>query len=170
MRARRPPRAASSATSAGSADRIATARSSRRSVRGWRRPRTLYYVEVARRSLRGAQRNRHGRAEEITSPDVELRATGRLPHAGIVIRGREDAKSWWTELWASLDIRLEVEEYIDAGDAVVAVTRQTACGLASGAEATNRIVTVTQIPDGSVMRVDAYRNKRQALEAVGLSE
>jgi hypothetical protein len=50
MRARRPPRAASSATSAGSADRIATARSSRRSVRGGPRGRRCRTVEASRAS------------------------------------------------------------------------------------------------------------------------
>ena len=109
-------------------------------------------------------------ADEIMAPDVELRASGRLPDAGIAASGREALRSWWRQLVEVVDLRYEVDEYIDAGDAVVAVTRQFARGVASGAETRNRIVTVIRIREGKVTHVVAYGSKRQALEAVGLRE
>ena len=109
-------------------------------------------------------------ADEIMAPDVELRASGRLPDAGIAAHGREAVKSWWRQLVEVVDLRYEVDEYIDVGDAVVAVTRQIARGVASGAETTNRIVVVIRIREGKLTHVEAYGSKRQALEAVGLSE
>jgi len=47
--------------------------------------------------------------------------------------GREAVKNWWRQL-LEVDLRVETEEYIDAGDAVVVVARQIARGRASGAE------------------------------------
>jgi ketosteroid isomerase-like protein len=87
----------------------------------------------------------------MLAPDIELTATGRSQ----------------TQVSSSGGERLSEA---GAGDAIVAVIRQTARGIASGAETTNRIVTVSQIRDGKATRVDAYRNKREALEAVGLGE
>jgi ketosteroid isomerase-like protein len=125
-------------------------------------------VELVRRAYVAVNERDQATLEEIIAHDIELRATGRLPDAGTVIRGREAVKDWWTELLAALDMRVEVDEYIDAGDAVVAVIRQTARGIASGVETTNRIVAVYRIRDGKLTRIDAYRNRREALEAAGL--
>jgi hypothetical protein len=41
---------------------------------------------------------------------------------------------------------------------------------ASGAEITNRFVTVWGVRQGKVTYLDAYRTKAEALEAVGLRE
>jgi ketosteroid isomerase-like protein len=125
-------------------------------------------VELVRRAYVAVNERDHATLEEIIAHDVELRATGRLPDTGTVIRGRAAVKDWWGELVAALDMRVEVDEYIDAGDAVVAVIRQTARGIASGVETTNRIVAVYRIRDGKLTRIDAYRNKRETLEAAGL--
>ena len=63
-----------------------------------------------------------------------------------------------------------MDEYIAAGDAVVVVAHQFARGVESGAEVTNRLVEVFGVRDGMVTYLDAYRTKREALEAVGLRE
>jgi ketosteroid isomerase-like protein len=103
------------------------------------------------------------------APDGELRATGRLPDVGPV-RGREAVKNWWRQLLEEVDLRVETEEYIDAGDAVVVVARQIARGRASGAEVANRLVYVCGFRGEKVTYFDAYRTKAEALEAVGLPE
>jgi ketosteroid isomerase-like protein len=108
--------------------------------------------------------------DDITDPEVEVRAVGRLPDASRVLHGREAAKAFWTQLLDSFDWRFEAEEFIDAGDAVVVVTRQVARGRGSGAEVTNRIVSLFRFREGKVTHIDAYRTRAEALEAAGLRE
>jgi ketosteroid isomerase-like protein len=108
--------------------------------------------------------------DECFDPDVELRAVGRLPDAGRVLRGNEAAKAWWVQLHETFDFQWEPEELIDAGDAVLMVNRQIARGRGSGAEVTNRVVTVNAFRNGRIIRTDAYRGKQEALAAAGLRE
>ena len=107
--------------------------------------------------------------DEFVDPDMELRTAGHLPDVGRG-RGREAAKAMWAEIMGTFEWRFETEEIIDAGDAVIVVTRQIARGRGSGAEATNRVVMVFGFRDGRVTSVDAYKTKSEALEAAGLSE
>lgn len=130
-------------------------------------------VELVRRAFESLDRDGIAGViefiDEAVAPDAELRTTGRLPDVG-PMRGREAIKNWWRQLFQELDLRVEAEEYIDAGDAVVVVTRQIARGHASGAEVANRTVAVWGIRGEQVTYVDAYRTKTQAFEAVGLRE
>jgi ketosteroid isomerase-like protein len=105
--------------------------------------------------------------DDFADPDIEFRAVGRLPDAAVV-RGREPLKQWFAQIIETFDFSVEAEEFIDAGDAVVVVTRQIGRGKVSGAKATNRVVVVWGIRQGRVSYVDAYRTKHEALEAVGL--
>ena len=102
------------------------------------------------------------------APDGEMRA-GRLPDAGPA-RGPEAVKNWWRQLFEEIDLRVEPEEYIDAGDAIVIVARQIARGHASGAEVEQRLTWVCGLRAGKVTYVDVFRTKAEALEAVGLRE
>jgi ketosteroid isomerase-like protein len=111
------------------------------------------------------------KTDEIVAPDIEIRSVGRVPDE-TPVRGREAAKAWFARLMRSEDFefRVEPEEFIDAGDAVVVVTRQIARGRASGIEVTNRLVNVWGFRNGKVIWFDAYRTRAEALEAAGLSE
>jgi ketosteroid isomerase-like protein len=85
-------------------------------------------------------------------------------------RGREATKALWAEIMGTFEWHFEADELIDAGDAVVLVSRQIARGRESGAEVTNDVVMVFEFRDGRVTSVDAYRTRAEALEAAGLSE
>jgi len=85
-------------------------------------------------------------------------------------RGPEAVKNWWRQLFEEIDLRVEPEEYIDAGDAIVIVARQIARGHASGAEVEQRLTWVCGLRAGKVTYVDVFRTKAEALEAVGLRE
>jgi ketosteroid isomerase-like protein len=131
-------------------------------------------VELVRRCIEAANRGGLQAAievvDEFCDPDVELRAVGRLPDLGRLLRGREAIKGYFAQLFGTFDYRIDVDEFTDAGDAVVAVARMIARGRGSGAEVTNRIVLVWGLRDGKVTYLDAYRTKREALEAAGVSE
>jgi ketosteroid isomerase-like protein len=130
-------------------------------------------VEVVRQAFHGFNREGLGALEqlgEVFDPDVEMRALGRLPDSTEVVRGHDGLKAYFTGLLGMLDMRLEADELIDAGDSVVAVCRMIARGRGSGAELTNRLVFVYGFRGGMICQVDSYRTKTEALEAVGLRE
>jgi ketosteroid isomerase-like protein len=62
------------------------------------------------------------------------------------------------------------EEFIDAGDCVVAVIRLKAKGQSSGIEVERQDAIVYKLRDGQIVRGDYYNKREQALEAVGLRE
>ncbi len=101
-------------------------------------------------------------------PDVELDLSDRLPDEG-VFRGREAYRSFLAsgfEMWA--EFRIEVEEILDAGDAVVALIRSMAVGDGSGAQVDERIAHVAWMRDGIPYRIKVYASRERALEAAGI--
>ena len=104
--------------------------------------------------------------DEFVDPDMELRV-GRLPDVGRG-GGRERVKAFWAEIMGTFEWRFEADELIDAGDAVIVVARLIARGRESGAEVTDPMVMVYGFRDGRVISGDAYKTKREALEAAGL--
>jgi ketosteroid isomerase-like protein len=108
--------------------------------------------------------------DRICDPEAELRAVGRLPDMGKLLRGPEAIKAYFTQLFEAFDWHIAADEFIDAGDTVVVVGQQIGRGRESGVEITDRIVLVYGIRDGKMTSLDAYRTKEAALEAVGLRE
>jgi ketosteroid isomerase-like protein len=103
-------------------------------------------------------------------PDVEVDVTDRLPDEGI-LRGRDAYRSFLQRtfgIWA--EFRVEVEELLDAGDAVVGLVRTVGVGRGSGIEVQERIAHVTWIRDGTPYRMKVFTERERALEAAGLSE
>jgi ketosteroid isomerase-like protein len=102
------------------------------------------------------------------APDVELDVSDRLPDEGIH-RGRDAYRDFLEssfDVWA--EFRVEVEDLLDAGDAVVAFVRATGVGQGSGAEVQERIAHVAWLRDGVPYRVKVFTDRARALEAVGL--
>ena len=84
-------------------------------------------------------------------------------HAGVV-RWLEDWSSAWSEF------SMEPEEFIDAGDRVVAVVRMRAKGRSSGLVLDRQDAVVQKLRNGMIVRLDYYNNPGEALKAVGLEE
>ena len=75
----------------------------------------------------------------------------------------------WTQEFSEWSI--SVERWIDAGnDRVIALTRQSAVGKASGVPVELPIGQVYELEEGRLVRVRNYRGHAEALEAAGLSE
>ena len=68
------------------------------------------------------------------------------------------------------DYRVEAEEFVDAGDAVVVPVRIFGRGRASGAVMETRLAHVWTFRGGKVIRGDVYRSTAEAFDAVGLKE
>jgi len=80
------------------------------------------------------------------------------------------AESWrdWLEPWASYYI--EAEEFIDAGDEVVSLTRVQARTTRDAVAIEHRPGAVWSLRGGKIVRVRFFLKRDEALEAAGLQE
>jgi ketosteroid isomerase-like protein len=111
------------------------------------------------------------RVLELIDPDVSVEVhTGRpdLPetlhgHAGFLenLRGLMDVFE---------DIEIEPEEFIDLGEHLVVPIYTAGHGRASGIKVENRVVHIWTIRDGKATRFRVFGTRREALEALGLTE
>ena len=76
------------------------------------------------------------------------------------------------ERWASAfeELRVTVEEIIDAGDQVVLVAHHQGRGRKSGVVVDARYYEVYTLREGKVSRIDEFDERAEALEAAGLRE
>ena len=105
-------------------------------------------------------------AEAIFDPQVVLNPIDEAASSGF------DAMRSDMERWASAfdELTVTVEEIIDAGDQVVVVTHHEGRGRESGVEVDTRFYEFYTVREGKVSRVDEFAERREALEAAGLSE
>ena len=102
-------------------------------------------------------------------PDVELRpALQPLEHIG-VLRGRAEIKKFFEGLGLWESRRVEVEDVIEVGNRLFSVERWHVVGR-DGIKLDFRIVDVYTFEDGLIVRVDGFRDREEALNAVGLRE
>ena len=88
-------------------------------------------------------------------------------HIGAQCRG--PSLEQWIESFDGLHV--DVEEYIDAGDdRVFTWCRWTGRGRTSGVPADWDLAVIFTIRDGKVVRGEEYFDRKEALEASGLSE
>src|SRR5258708_27347708 len=104
------------------------------------------------------------------APDAEFDFTAIYPDRPLLrgieeMRGFRDAGPW------GRSISFEPERYFDVDDERVLVfVRVSSEGETSGAAVETRIAQEFTIRDGLIVRVKAYRDRTEALEAVGLAE
>ncbi|MBA2479911.1 MAG: nuclear transport factor 2 family protein [Planctomycetes bacterium] len=107
----------------------------------------------------------------ILDEDIEWDATNtRAPDAG-VYRGLpafKRAYGAWRSAWDCYEVT--ADEVMEAGDSVVAITRQRGRGRQSGISVDQPMVAVYTFRNRKVVRFGVYATKAEALEAVGLSE
>ena len=111
-------------------------------------------------------------AFEFYAADAEFRDLLNGPDQPSVVRGAAAAREVLA-LWVAAfdELRSEVHEYIDAGDAVICAVRWSGHGKQSGISIDVRQFDTYEFRDGKVIRATlGYRSKAEALEAVGLSE
>jgi ketosteroid isomerase-like protein len=101
--------------------------------------------------------------------EYELRLPGGYPEGEPVFRGREGAAQLLAMLrdaWA--EWRFEPERFIEADDQVVVFVRVVAKGSASGVPIELPDAHVVTVRDGRLTSTCVYRDRSEALEAVGL--
>ena len=124
-------------------------------------------VEIVRQAWEAFDRHDNESVLRLYDPDVEIHV-GFL--GGEVYRGIEGVRDFfrdWLAAWN--EYGSTVEEWIDAGDDVVAVIRIWGRGRASGVAVEECQSHVWTLRDGKLWKLRRYETKADALKAVGLA-
>jgi ketosteroid isomerase-like protein len=106
--------------------------------------------------------------DPLFHPDFETVAPG-VPGTEKIYRGSDGLRAAWLEWlapWASY--RTETKEVIDAGDQVLLIVEDFARRDESTREVKVDGAAVWSFRDGKIARFEAYAERSEALEAVGL--
>jgi uncharacterized protein len=128
-------------------------------------------VEIMRKGFEALRRGGVDALVDFIHPEFEAESPPELSVEPQTYRGPEGIRAWFAGFDDAVeDVRLEPEEFIDAGERVVVPVRLAVKGRESGIEAEQRLVQVWTLRDGRAIRIEAYADKSSALAAVGLSE
>jgi ketosteroid isomerase-like protein len=128
-------------------------------------------VEIVKEFTRRFEQGDRDSWREYFDPAVvwDTSAT-EMPSAG-VYHGHEGIEEFfrdWLPTWKDLEVA--TREYIDAGESVVVVFRQTGTGQSSGVRIAQDFFGIYDLKDAKVVRYRQYESRDEALEAAGLSE
>jgi ketosteroid isomerase-like protein len=127
-------------------------------------------VEIVRNGFEAWDRHDYEAAASHFSPDVEIDVTDRVLNPAIysgldgAMRFRDEIAETWDEF------HVEIEDVVSAGHEVVVLVRSSGLGRASGAQVDSRAAWVAAVREQRITRLRLYRDRSQALAAVGLSE
>lgn len=109
--------------------------------------------------------------DEFYDEDLEVRMPADYPEGEQVLRSREGMRrviAMLRDTW--MEFRFEAERYIDAGQHVIVFIHVVAKGGASGLETDHKTAHVLTVRHGRLSSIQIYRDRGEALEAVGLNE
>ncbi len=124
-------------------------------------------VEIVR-EIYADPRGLIGTASERAAPDVEFDFTDVYPDRP-VLKGVEEMRLFRDAgPWSGSPVHIEPERFIDLDDErVLVLVRVSATGRESGVEVELKPAHQFTIRDGLLVHFKAYRDRGQALEAVG---
>jgi ketosteroid isomerase-like protein len=128
-------------------------------------------VEIVRRCAEALDGREFTKLFEMLDADVEIDLSRNVFNAD-VYRGHSGVERWRDgidEVWD--DFHAMLDEIIDAGDDVFTAATIQGKGKESGVDVRMQVFQVWTLRDSKVVRlVGGYRDRSEALEAVGLSE
>ena len=129
-------------------------------------------VEVVRGSLAALADGGLDALAEFWNPDINWRAIEGAPDDVGEMHGRESARRYVQDWYDTFDnFTVASEELLDVGDdRVVAVQHLTGRARLSGVETELRYAVVYTLCERKIARVREYRDREEALDAVGLRE
>jgi ketosteroid isomerase-like protein len=122
--------------------------------------------------LPGARRGEHDDDFlDYFTEDAELVPPPIYPDVESVYVGREGWKRWLEQIDDVFDDwGFEAEEFLDAGSRVVVLVRTSGTAKQSGAAVTIPAAHLHTLRDARIVRLEVFLDRREALEAAGLSE
>jgi ketosteroid isomerase-like protein len=104
---------------------------------------------------------------ERLAPEVQLRDRESSPDRAETRYGKEGIKQLFASYMEAFDaLRLEPQEFIDAGDQIVVTLHQRVRGKGSGAEVVGNIAHVWTMRGEAPFRLTIFRDKESALRAL----
>ncbi len=127
-------------------------------------------VEIVRRGIDAWNRGDRDETLAAYAPDVEWHTTGRFADRG-VYRGPAGVERLMAELDEDIEqLTFSVSEVRAVGDNVFIAVTATGKGRQSKAGFEQQLWYVNTFRDGLIVRVEAYADRTQALEAAELKE
>jgi ketosteroid isomerase-like protein len=129
-------------------------------------------VEVVRRAVDGWNRGDVDAWMEAAHPEVEWSSGVQRLVEGTqtVWRGRDEVRRFWDEWHALWDLSIQISEFRNVGDTIVALGQMQIRGKASGIDLDQSVAYVVEFDSGLIRKMSAYLDEAEALQAVGLSE
>jgi ketosteroid isomerase-like protein len=126
-------------------------------------------VEIVRSVYEAANRGDWEGVFRDLDPGFELTTPAGLD-AG-VYRGRDECQGFWEEMLTAFEgYSLQPEEFLETGDQVVVVVKSRLRPKGSSGDIERRTASVWTLREGKAVSAGIFRNPKEALEAVGLSE
>ena len=126
-------------------------------------------VKVVREAWEASARHDNEAIFPLYDADVEIQ--GPFGLSDRVFRGLTGVQEFWRDWLASWgEFESDVEEWIDAGDDVIAVMHVWGQGKRSGVPVETRQSHVWTLRGGKLWRPRVYDTKDEALQAVGREE
>jgi ketosteroid isomerase-like protein len=90
------------------------------------------------------------------------------------LSGHDEVRSFFADDWFQAfpfeEWQVELDELIDNGDQVIAMSRQRGRGATSGVGAELEQAHIFTLRNGATVHVESYLDRTKALKAAGLSE
>ena len=129
-------------------------------------------IEIAKLANAALNRGDFEGVAEFFAADAVLQDLQNAPDQPVTVEGVQSIRQTLS-LWAAAfdELRADIEEYVDAPDAVICVTHWQGQGKTSGISIDVHQFDLYEFREGRVIRaVLGFRSKNEALEAAGLSE
>ena len=126
-------------------------------------------VEIVRKANAALNSGEIDAALSAYAPDAELRDLANAPDQASVITGRNAIREAW-DLWTAAfdEFRADIEEYTEAGEAVICAVRWHGKGTGSGMSIDVRQFDLYEFRKGQVVNATlGFKSKNEALEAAG---
>jgi ketosteroid isomerase-like protein len=126
-------------------------------------------IDVFRRATEKFSRSDPSALDEF-DPEAEIRDFPTLPDAQWH-QGIDGVAAWAAKLWQVAGaFQIEVANPVEVGTLVVVDWRLYGSGKRGGVPVVQTGATIAQFRDGKIARVELFRTRKEALEAVGLRE
>ena len=129
-------------------------------------------VETAKRANATLNRGDFDGLVQVFAADAVLEDLQNAPDQPVTVEGVQAIRQT-LNLWAAAfdELRVDIEEYIDAPNAVICAAHWQGQGKTSGISIDVHQFDLYEFREGRVIRaVLGFRSKNEALEAAGLSE
>jgi ketosteroid isomerase-like protein len=126
-------------------------------------------AKVVRAVVEAQQRRDWQAFRRLYDPEIEWEDVSGLWGDWGTRRGFEEVRDAWVTWFEAFErVNFEIEDLVEAGDKVVAHIRVSGRGRESGLVIDQRLPSVWTVRGGRIVRVRAYRDDADALEAAGL--